>query len=77
MVPFITTDAFTVQPLEFPGGDIGSLAVNGTVNDLAVSGADPRFLTLNVIIEEGLEMDCLDRIVKSLARRAHERPASA
>ena len=40
MTPFVTTDGFTVQPLEFPGGDIGSLAVNGTVNDLAVSGAD-------------------------------------
>lgn len=63
----ITTDAFTVQPLEFPGGDIGSLAVNGTVNDLAVSGATPRFLTLNAIIEEGLALDCLDRIVRSLA----------
>src|SRR5579863_6059744 len=70
MVPFITTDAFTVQPLEFPGGDIGSLAVNGTVNDLAVCGAEPRFLTLNVIIEEGLEVTCLDRIVKSLAGAA-------
>jgi hydrogenase expression/formation protein HypE len=61
MVPYITTDAFTVRPLEFPGGDIGSLAVNGTVNDLAVSGAEPRFLTLNAIIEEGLEVECLDR----------------
>ena len=50
MVPFITTDAFTVQPLEFPGGDIGSLAVNGTVNDLAVAGALPRYLTLAAII---------------------------
>ena len=66
----ITTDAFTVRPLEFPGGDIGSLAVNGTVNDLAVSGARPGFLTLNAIIEEGLETACLDRIVKSLAAAA-------
>lgn len=70
LVPFITTDAFTVQPLEFPGGDIGSLAVNGTVNDLAVSGAEPKFLTLNAIIEEGLEVDCLDRVVRSLADAA-------
>jgi hydrogenase expression/formation protein HypE len=70
MVPCITTDAFTVRPLEFPGGDIGSLAVNGTVNDLAVSGAEPRFLTLNAIIEEGLEVECLDRIVRSLAQAA-------
>ncbi len=69
-VPCITTDAFTVQPLEFPGGDIGSLAVNGTVNDLAVSGAAPQALTLNAIIEEGLEMACLIRIVKSLAEAA-------
>lgn len=70
MVPYITTDTFTVQPLEFPGGDIGSLAVNGTVNDLAVAGAEPRFLTLNAIIEEGLEVECLDRIVRSLANAA-------
>jgi hydrogenase expression/formation protein HypE len=70
MVPFITTDSFTVQPLEFPGGDIGSLAVNGTVNDLAVCGAEPRFLTLNAIIEEGLAVECLDRIVASLAQAA-------
>ena len=69
-VPFITTDSFTVQPLEFPGGDIGSLAVNGTINDLAVSGAVPRFLTLNAIIEEGLDVACLDRVVKSLAAAA-------
>jgi hydrogenase expression/formation protein HypE len=72
LVAFITTDAFTVQPLEFPGGDIGSLAVNGTVNDLAVSGAEPRFLTLNAIIEEGLEVETLDRIVRSLAAAARE-----
>ena len=70
MVPYITTDTFTVRPLEFPGGNIGSLAVNGTVNDLAVSGAEPRFLTLNAIIEEGLEVECLNRIVKSLADAA-------
>ena len=69
-VPFITTDAFTVQPLEFPGGDIGSLAVNGTVNDLAVAGARPLYLTLNAIIEEGLEMACLMRIAQSLGDAA-------
>jgi hydrogenase expression/formation protein HypE len=68
--PYITTDSFIVQPLEFPGGDIGSLAVNGTVNDLAVAGAIPHFLTLNAIIEEGLEVETLDRIVKSLAAAA-------
>ena len=68
----ITTDAFTVQPLEFPGGDIGSLAVNGTVNDLAVSGATPGYLTLNAIIEEGLPTAQLDRIVASLAAAARQ-----
>jgi hydrogenase expression/formation protein HypE len=67
-----TTDGFTVQPLEFPGGDIGSLAVHGTVNDLAVAGAAPRYLSLNAFIEEGLEIAQLERIVKSLARAARE-----
>ena len=68
--PYMTTDGFIVQPLEFPGGDIGSLAVNGTVNDLAVSGATPRFLSLNAFIEEGLEIATLERIVRSLAAAA-------
>ncbi len=66
----VTTDGFTVQPLEFPGGDIGSLAVHGTVNDLAVAGATPLYLSLNAFIEEGLELATLDRIVASLARAA-------
>ena len=73
--PFMTTDGFIVQPLEFPGGDIGSLAINGTVNDLAVSGATPKFLSLNAFIEEGLEIETLERIVKSLAAAAR-RPTS-
>ena len=68
--PYITTDGFIVKPLEFPGGDIGSLAVHGTVNDLAVSGARPSYLTLNAFIEEGLEIERLDRIVVSLAAAA-------
>lgn len=68
----MTTDGFTVQPLEFPGGDIGSLAVHGTTNDLAVAGAKPMFFTLNAFIEEGLEIKTLDRIVASLAKAAHE-----
>ncbi|MGR9116917.1 MAG: hydrogenase expression/formation protein HypE [Gammaproteobacteria bacterium] len=63
----ITTDGFTVDPLEFPGGNIGSLAVHGTVNDLSVSGAKPCYLTLNAFIEEGLEIALLERIVKSMA----------
>ncbi|HUI96573.1 MAG TPA: hydrogenase expression/formation protein HypE [Xanthobacteraceae bacterium] len=66
----ITTDGFTVQPLEFPGGDIGSLAVHGTVNDLAVAGATPHYLSLNAFIEEGLAFDLLDRLVLSTARAA-------
>lgn len=66
----ITTDGFTVQPLEFPGGDIGSLAVHGTVNDLAVAGATPAYLTLNAFIEEGLEFSRLDRLIASMARAA-------
>ena len=70
--PYITTDGFIVQPLEFPGGDIGSLAVNGTVNDLAVAGATPRYLSLNAFIEEGLEIATLERIVCSLAAAARE-----
>jgi hydrogenase expression/formation protein HypE len=68
----ITTDGFTVQPLEFPGGDIGSLAIHGTTNDLAVAGARPLYLTLNAFIEEGLEVAVLDRIVGSLAEAARE-----
>lgn len=68
----ITTDGFTVEPLEFPGGDIGSLAVHGTVNDLAVSGAQPRFLSLNVFIEEGLEIAVLHRVTRSIAQACAE-----
>jgi hydrogenase expression/formation protein HypE len=67
----VTTDGFTVQPLEFPGGNIGSLAVHGTVNDLAVSGAVPRFMTLSVFLEEGLEVALLRRVVGALAAAAH------
>ena len=67
-----TTDGFTVQPLEFPGGDIGSLAVHGTVNDLAVVGAVPKYLSLNAFIEEGLEIAQLERIIASLASAARE-----
>lgn len=70
--PMFTTDGFTVQPLEFPGGDIGKLAVHGTVNDLAVAGALPRYLSLSAIIEEGLEVDVLERLVASLAEAARE-----
>jgi hydrogenase expression/formation protein HypE len=65
-----TTDSFVVNPLFFPGGDIGSLAVHGTVNDLAMGGAQPLFLSAAFIIEEGLPMEALRRIVDSLHRAA-------
>ncbi len=67
-----TTDGFTVNPLEFPGGTIGSLAIHGTVNDLAVAGATPKYLSLNAFIEEGMSFEQLERIVKSMAEAASE-----
>jgi len=68
----ITTDSFVVKPLFFPGGDIGSLAVHGTVNDLAMGGATPLFLSAAFIIEEGFSMDDLRRVVNSLRQAAAE-----
>jgi len=65
-----TTDSFVVKPLFFHGGDIGSLAVHGTVNDLAMGGAQPLFLSVAFIIEEGLAMDTLQRVVASLGNAA-------
>ena len=67
-----TTDSFVVKPLRFPGGSIGELAVNGTVNDLAVSGARPRALTLSLILEEGLAADDLRAEVEAIAAAAAE-----
>ncbi len=67
-----TTDGFTVNPLEFPGGTIGSLAIHGTVNDLAVAGAIPQYLSLNAFIEEGMCFEQLERIIKSMAAAAKE-----
>jgi hydrogenase expression/formation protein HypE len=64
----LTTDAFVVHPLEFPGGDIGSLAVHGTVNDLAVGGARPLYITASFILEEGLDLALLERIARSMRR---------
>lgn len=72
----VTTDGFTVQPIEFPGGNLGSLAVHGVVNDLAVAGAEPRYFTLSAIIEEGLEVALLDRLIASFAAAARENGAS-
>lgn len=68
----LTTDSFVVRPLFFPGGDIGRLAVNGTVNDLAVGGARPLFLAAAFILEEGLELAVLGRIVASMRRACDE-----
>lgn len=68
----ITTDSFVVSPLFFPGGDIGSLAVFGTVNDLAVAGAKPLWLTLSLIIEEGLPLVTFDRVIGSIAAAAKQ-----
>jgi hydrogenase expression/formation protein HypE len=67
-----TTDSFVVDPLVFPGGDIGKLAVCGTVNDLAVGGAIPLYLSCAVIIEEGVTIDFLRQIARSMAATAHE-----
>jgi hydrogenase expression/formation protein HypE len=61
-----TTDSFVVKPMFFPGGDIGTLAVNGTVNDLAMGGAQPLFLSLALILEEGLPMEHLRQVVESI-----------
>ncbi|EAR22167.1 hydrogenase expression/formation protein HypE [Nitrococcus mobilis] len=65
-----TTDSYVVDPLFFPGSDIGALAVNGTVNDLAVGGARPLFLSCSVILEEGLEVATLRRVVRSMQAAA-------
>lgn len=66
----MTTDSFVVRPLFFPGGDIGSLAVHGTVNDLAMAGARPAYLSVSFILEEGLPMETLWRIVRSMRSAA-------
>nr|VFK61827.1 MAG: Hydrogenase maturation protein, carbamoyl dehydratase HypE [Candidatus Kentron sp. TUN]VFK63506.1 MAG: Hydrogenase maturation protein, carbamoyl dehydratase HypE [Candidatus Kentron sp. TUN]VFK70600.1 MAG: Hydrogenase maturation protein, carbamoyl dehydratase HypE [Candidatus Kentron sp. TUN] len=68
----VTTDGFTVQPPVFPGGDIGSLAIHGTANDLAVAGATPLYFTLSAFIEEGFPMGQLEDIVASMAEAARE-----
>src|SRR5438874_5201016 len=66
----LTTDSFVVKPIRFPGGSIGELAVNGTVNDLAVSGARPLALTVSLVLEEGLAADELRAEVEAIARAA-------
>lgn len=66
----MSTDSFVVQPLFFPGGSIGALAVNGTVNDLAVSGAEPKFLSASFILEEGFPLNQLAAVVRAMADAA-------
>jgi len=66
----ITTDSYVVRPLFFPGGDIGKLSVCGTVNDLAVSGAVPKYLTTGFILEEGFSIESLEKILKSIQETA-------
>jgi hydrogenase expression/formation protein HypE len=68
----ISTDSFTIRPLIFPGGDIGSLAVHGTVNDVAMSGARPFWLTAGFVLEEGLPMETLEQVVRSMAEAARK-----
>ncbi len=68
----LTTDSYVVSPLFFPGGDIGDLAVNGTVNDLSMTGATPLYLTAGFILEEGFPVDDLTRIVTSMAKAAKQ-----
>jgi len=68
----ITTDSFVVDPIFFPGGDIGRLSVCGTINDLAVSGAKPLYLTASFIIEEGLQVAVLEQIIVSMAETCRE-----
>ena len=67
-----STDTFVVKPIFFPGGDIGSLAVSGTVNDLLMQGAKPSYLSLGLILEEGLPLDDLKRILESIHRTSEE-----
>ena len=67
-----TTDTYVVSPIEFPGGDIGRLAVFGTVNDLAMAGAKPLYLSCGLVLEEGLEMSVLTRVAESMGRAARE-----
>jgi hydrogenase expression/formation protein HypE len=68
----MSTDTFVVNPIEFPGGNIGSLAVHGTLNDIAMMGAEPKFLSAGFVIEEGFEFDVLDRVIAAMAAAARE-----
>ncbi len=65
-----TTDSYVVDPIFFPGGDIGTLCINGTVNDLIVSGAEPKYISLSLILEEGFSWEDLEKILKSVKKAA-------
>ncbi len=67
-----TTDSYVVDPIFFPGGDIGTLCVNGTVNDLVVAGAEPQYISLSFILEEGLPWEDLEKILRSIGRSARK-----
>ncbi len=67
-----TTDSYVVDPIFFPGGDIGKLSVCGTINDIAVSGAEPLFISASFIIEEGFSIDELEKVTKSMSNEAHK-----
>lgn len=63
-----TTDSYVVDPIFFPGGDIGTLCINGTVNDLVVSGAEPKYISLSLILEEGFSWEDLEKVLKSIKK---------
>jgi hydrogenase expression/formation protein HypE len=65
-----TTDSYVVDPIFFPGGDIGTLCINGTVNDLVVSGAEPKYISLSLILEEGFSWEDLEKVLKSIKKAA-------
>jgi hydrogenase expression/formation protein HypE len=65
-----TTDSYVVDPIFFPGGDIGTLCINGTVNDLVVSGAEPQYISLSLILEEGFSWDDLEKVLESIKKAA-------
>jgi hydrogenase expression/formation protein HypE len=72
----VTTDTFVVRPLQFPGGDIGKLSISGTVNDLAMVGAEPGYITAGFVLEEGLELSMLEPLVASMAETASKAEVS-
>jgi hydrogenase expression/formation protein HypE len=72
-----STDSFVVSPLFFPGGDIGKLAVCGTVNDIAVRGGIPKYISVSLIIEEGMKTEELEKIVQSIAKECTDQNIQA